>query len=158
MRLPLTSLAAAALALAAGVALARAASPYNSDLVGSQTASAAGEGAALQLNASGDLHGMLRLVLKHEGGRIVGGTWALTVLPAGADASSSEKGRLSGDVAGGALTADANGVVTSVGSVQLSVQGGTGDYANVSAGGGTLSLSADPENPAMLRGPLALNF
>jgi len=42
--------------------------------------------------------------------------------------------------------------------VQLSVQGGTGDYAAVSAGGGTVSLSADAENPTRLGGSLALNF
>lgn len=158
MRRPLIALAAAALALAAGVALARAASAYNSTLAGSQTASARGEGAALQLNATGDLHGMLRLTLRHEGGQVTGGSWSFIVLPPKADASSSEKGRLMGSVGGGTLTTDANGVVTSVASVQLSVRGGAGDYENVSAGGGSVSLSADPENPTRLGGPLALNF
>ena len=158
MRRPLTSLAAAALLLAAGVALARAASAYNSNVVGSQTAAGPDEGVVLQLNASGDLHGMLRLTVRHEGGQVTGGTWSLTVLPPNADASSSEKGRLSGSVGGGTLSTDANGVVTAVASVQLSVQGGTGDYASVSAGGGTVSLSADPENPTRLGGPLALDF
>lgn len=158
MRRPLTALAVAALALAAGVALARAATAYHSTLAGAQTASAPGDGVALQLNAAGDLHGMLRLTLKHEGGQVTGGSWSLIVLPPDADASSSEKGRLSGAVGGGTLTADANGVVTSVTSVQLSVQGGTGDYANVSAGGGSVSLSADPENPTRLGGPFALDF
>jgi len=158
MRRPLTSLAVAALALVAGVALARAASAYNSTVAGSQTAAGPDDGVVLQLNASGDLHGMLRLTLKHEGGQVTGGSWAFTVLPPAADASSSEKGRLSGSVGGGTLTTDDNGVVTGVASVQLSVQGGAGDYANVSAGSGSVSLSADPERSTQLGGPLALNF
>jgi hypothetical protein len=158
MRRPLIALAAAALSLAAGVALARAAAAYHSNVVGSQTAAGPEDGVVLQLNASGDLHGMLRLAIKHEGGRVTGGSWSLTVLPPNADASSSEKGRLSGSVGGGTLTTDANGVVTAAGSVQLTVQGGAGDYAGVSAGGGTVSLSADPENSTKLGGPLALDF
>lgn len=158
MRRPLPALAAIALALAACVAAARAATAYNSTLTGSQTASAEADGIALRLNASGDLNGMLSLTLKHDGGRVVGGTWALTVLPPDADAASAEKGRLTGSVGGGTLTADANGVVTAASSVRLSVEGGTGEYAGVSAGGGTLSLSPDPENPTQLGGPFALDF
>lgn len=149
-------LAATALALVACVAVARAATAYNSTLTGSQTASA--EGVVLQLNASGELSGMLSLTLKHDGGRVIGGTWSLTVLPPNADASSSEKGRLTGSVGAGTLTADENGVVSSVASAQLSVQGGTGEYEHVSAGGGTISLSADTENPTRLGGQLALDF
>jgi hypothetical protein len=156
MRRPLSALVATALALFACAALARAAAVYNSTLTGSQTASA--EGVTLQLNAGGDLHGMLAVSLKHEGGNVVGGSWTLTVLPPNADASSSEKGRLSGSVTGGTLTLDANGIVTAAASVQLSVRGGTGGFAAVTGGGGTFGLSADPENSTKLGGPLVLNF
>jgi hypothetical protein len=158
MRRLTSTLAATVLALAACAALAHAAAAYKSDLKGSQTASAESEGVALRLNASGDLHGMLSLTLKRDGGNVTGGTWELTVLPPNADASSSEKGKLTGVVSGGTLTVDAHGIVTSAASVQLSVQGGTGDYAAVTSGGGTVSLSADPENASRLGGPLALDF
>jgi hypothetical protein len=156
MRRLTSTLAATVLALAACAALAHASAAYQSALKGSQTASA--EGVALQLNASGDLHGMLSLTLKRDGGNVTGGTWELTVLPQNADASSSEKGKLTGAVSGGTLTVDAHGIVTSAASVQLSVQGGTGDYAAVTSGGGTVSLSADPDNASRLGGPLALDF
>ncbi|HEX8149828.1 MAG TPA: hypothetical protein VF591_21790 [Pyrinomonadaceae bacterium] len=158
MRRLLSALVTASLALIAGGALARAAAVYNAALVGSQTASSESEGVALRLNASGDLHGMLQLTLRHEGGNVTGGSWTLTVLPPNADASSSEKGRLTGGVAGGAVTLDEHGIVTSAASVRLTVQGGAGVYAGVTAGGGTVSLSGDPENATKLGGPLVLDF
>lgn len=158
MRRLSSALLATSLALAACAALARAAATYNVTVAGSQTASSQEEGVALHLNASGDLSGMLRVSLKHEGHKVVGGSWTLTVLPAGADASASERGQLSGSVGGGSVTVGEHGVITGASSVQLTVQGGTGEYAGVSSGGGTLSLSADPENSTKLGGPLALNF
>ena len=61
-------------------------------------------------------------------------------------------------VAGGTLTLDANGIVTSADSVQLTVRSGAGQYAGVSSGSATLSLSADARIPTKLVGPLAFNF
>jgi len=92
MRRLFSILVTTTLALAACVALAHAAAAYNSNVTGSQTASAESEGVMLRLNASGDLHGMLDLTLKREGGNVVGGSWTLTVLPPNADATSSERG------------------------------------------------------------------
>jgi hypothetical protein len=154
----LSALVTASLAFVACAALARAAAVYNATLVGTQTASGGDEGVSLHLNATGDLPGMLTLSLKHEGGQVVGGSWTLTVLPPNADASASEKGRLTGSVSGGTLTLDEHGIVTAAASVQLTVQGGEGQYAEVTGGSGTLSLSADPENTTKLGGPLALDF
>ena len=147
----------ASLALAACFALAaRAAATYHSSVSGSQTASA--DGVSLNLNASGDLPGMLTLTLRHEGGTVTGGSWSLIVLPPDADATSAEKGRLSGGVSAGTLTLDANGVVSAAVGLQLNLQGGTGQYAGVSGGSGSLGLSADPENASKLGGPLQLDF
>lgn len=156
MRRLFTPLLAASVALAACVALARAATEYNGSVTGSQTAAA--EGVSLNLNATGDLPGMLTLSLKHESGRVTGGTWSLTVLPPDADATSTEKGRLSGVVGGGTLTLDGNGIVSAAEGLRLIVQGGDGQYAGVSGGGATLSLSADPENASKLAGPLKFDF
>lgn len=135
-----------------------AASTYNDTVTGSQTASAESGSVAFNLNATGDLPGMLKLTLRHEGGNISGGTWTLTVLPQNADASSSESGTLSGSFTGGTLTLDTNGIVTTTNSLQLSVQSGTGQYQAVTGGSGTLSLSADAENPTKLNGPFSLSF
>ena len=134
------------------------AATYNNTVNGSQTAAAESGSIALNLNATGDLPGMLSLTLKHESGNVNGGTWTLTVLPPNADASSSETGTLTGTFTSGAITLDANGIATAVNSVQLAVQSGTGQFAAITAGGGTLGLSADPENSTKLSGPLALNF
>ena len=131
---------------------------YNNTVSGSQTAAAETGSVALNLNATGDLPGMLSVTLKHEGGNVNGGTWTLTVLPPNADASSSEVGTLTGNLTGGTITLDANGIATAAGSVQLNVQSGTGQFSTTTAGSGTLSLSADPEYSSKLGGPLALNF
>jgi hypothetical protein len=158
MRRLLSALSATSLALLVSVALVHAAATYNNTLIGSQTASGAPASIALNLNASGDLPGMLSLSLTHEGGNVSGGTWTMTVLPPNADATSSETGKLTGKVTGGTLTLDANSIVTAANSVQLTVQSGTELYATVGNGSGTLSLSADPENSTKLGGPLALSF
>ena len=133
-------------------------SNYTNSVTGSQTASAESGSVAFNLNATGDLPGMLNLTLKHEGGNVNGGTWTLTVLPPNADATSSATGTITGTFSGGTITLDANGVVTGASSVQLSVQSGTGQYQAVTSGSGTLGLSADAENSTKLSGPLALNF
>jgi len=151
------TLLAASLALAASFALAaHAAATYNGSASGSQTAAA--EGVSLNLNAAGDLPGVLTLSLKHEGGRVTGGSWTLTVLPPDAGATSAEKGRLSGVVGAGTLTLDANGIVSAADGLQLNVQAGTGQYAAVSGGSGSLTLAADPENSSKLGGPLKFDF
>jgi hypothetical protein len=140
------------------IATTTVATTYNNNVSGSQTAAAESGSIALNLNATGDLPGMLSVTLKHEGGNINGGSWTLTVLPPNADTSSSETGTLTGTLSSGTITLDANGIATAAGSVQLNVQSGTGQYSAITAGSGTLGLSADPENSTKLGGPLALNF
>jgi hypothetical protein len=146
------------LAMCVSIALAHAAATYNDTVSGAQTASPETDGAALNLNATGDLPGMLNIKLKHEAGGVTSGTWTMTVLPQTADANSSETGTLTGAVTGGTMTLDANGIVNAVNSIQLTVQSGTGQYQTITSGNGTLSLSADPENATKLGGPLVLNF
>jgi len=131
---------------------------YNNTVSGSQTASAESGTVAFNLNATGELPGMLHLTVRHEGSNITGGMWKLTILPANADATSSETGTLTGSLSGGTLTLDENGIATAAGSVQLTMQSGTGQYEAITSGTGTLSLSADPENSTKLGGPLALSF
>lgn len=134
------------------------AATYNNAVSGSQTAAAESGSIALNLNATGDLPGMLSITLKHEGGNVNGGTWTLTALPANADANSTATGTLTGSFASGTITLDANGIATAASSVQLTVQSGTGQFSTITSGSGTLSLSADPENSTKLGGPLSLNF
>ena len=131
---------------------------YNNTVSGSQSASVESGSVTLNLNATGDLPGVINLTIRHEGGNVNGGTWTLKVLPPNPDATSNETGTLTGTFTGGTMTLDANGIASAVSSVQLSVQSGTGQFASVTSGNGTLTLSADPENSTKLGGPLALSF
>ena len=149
-----TVLAAALLCLAA----ARAATTYSNAVDGVRTASAEREDVNVIFKAAGDLPGMGKVTLKRDGNNVTGGTWSLTVLPPDADASSSEKGRLEGSVTGGSFAFDGDGNLTGVSSVELSVEGGTGQHASVGGGSGTLNLSRDIENPPKLKGTLSLSF
>ena len=140
-------------------AAARAATTYNDTVRAVQTASADGPASVtFILEASGDLHGMGKVTLRREGNNVIGGTWSLTELPAEANASSSEKGRLDGNVTGGSFTFDPDDTLTGVSSVQLTIESGTGQHASVSGGSGILTLSRDIENPPKLKGTLSLNF
>ena len=131
---------------------------YNDTLSGSQTAAPEAQGIALNLTANGDLPGMNKVTLQRDGLNVTGGTWRLTVLPQNADASSTERGNLTGTITGGTLTLTPEGTVSSASSVQITIQSGTGDYANVTAGTATLNLSANAENPTQLNGTLVLSF
>jgi hypothetical protein len=60
------------LAMLVSIALVQAAATYNDTVSGAQTASPESEGAALNLNATGDLPGMFNIKLTHEGGNVNG--------------------------------------------------------------------------------------
>jgi hypothetical protein len=136
----------------------KAVATYNNSVSGSQTASAVAEGVAINLNASGDLPGMTKVTLQRNGSNVTGGSWTITVLPQNADASSSERGGLTGTVTGGTLTLNQDGTLASASAVQLTIHSGTGEYAGVTAGTGTISVSLSAENPSQLTGTLVLTF
>jgi hypothetical protein len=131
---------------------------YNDSLSGSQTAAPEASGIALNLTATGDLPGMNKLTLQRDGQNVTGGSWRMTVLPQNADASSSERGELVGTVSGGTLTLTAEGTLASASGVQVTIQSGTGEFASVTSGTVTLSVTANAENPSQLSGSLILNF
>ena len=140
------------------LAIVLSAATYNDSLSGSQTAAPDANGIALNLTASGDLPGMNKLTLQRDGQNVTGGGWRMTVLPQNADASSSARGELIGTVSGGTLTLTAEGTLASASGVQVTIQSGTGEFASVTSGSGTLSVSGNSENPTQLSGTLVLNF
>jgi hypothetical protein len=144
--------------LSIAVVAAHAVSTRNSTLSGFQTATSESDGVAIVIDAAGDLPGMGKITVKRDGNNITGGTWTLTVLPANADASASERGMLSGTISGGTLSFNSNGTLSGASSVQLTIASGTGEHANVSAGTGVINLSSDAESPSKLNGTLVLNF
>lgn len=151
-------LAPAVLAAVLSVNVVNLMATYNDTVSGSQTAAPESEGIALNLTAAGDLPGMNKLTLVRSDTNVTGGAWSMTVLPANADASSSERGTLTGAVSGGTITLNENGTLASASSVQISIQSGTGEFASVTTGTATVSLSANAENPSQLNGTLVLNF
>jgi hypothetical protein len=134
------------------------AATYNDSLSGSQTAAPEATGIALNLNANGDLPGMNKVTLQRDGQNVTGGSWRMTVLPPNADASSSARGELVGTVSAGTLTLTAEGTLASASGVQVTIQSGTGDFASVTSGTATLSITTNAENPSQLSGSLVLNF
>ena len=131
---------------------------YNDSLSGSQTAAPEAEGIALNLTASGDLPGMNKITLQRSASNVTGGSWRMTVLPQNADASSSPRGELIGTISAGTLTLTAEGTLASASGVQIAIQSGTGEFASVTSGAGTITITANAENPSQLNGNLVLNF
>ena len=131
---------------------------YNDSLQGSQTAAPEAEGIALNLTANGDLPGMSKIKLQRDGQNVTGGSFRMTVLPQNADASSSERGELVGTISGGTVTLTAEGTLSAAAGVQITIQSGTGEFASVTSGSGTVSITANIENPSQLNGTLVLNF
>ncbi len=131
---------------------------YNDSLQGSQTAAPEAEGIALNLTATGDLPGMCKIKLQRDGQNVTGGSFRMTVLPQNADASSSERGELVGTINGGTLTLTSAGTLSAAAGVQITIQSGTGEFASITSGTGTISITASSENPSQLNGTLVLNF
>jgi hypothetical protein len=131
---------------------------YNDSLQGSQTAAPEAEGIAVNFTATGDLPGMSKVKLQRDGQNVTGGSFRMTVLPQNADASSSERGELVGTINGGTVTLTAEGTLSAASGVQIRIQSGTGEFASVSSGSGTISITANAENPSQLNGTLVLNF
>lgn len=131
---------------------------YNDSLSGAQTAAPEAEGIALNLTATGDLPGMSKVKLQRDGQNVTGGSFHLIVLPQNADASSSERGTLVGTLSGGTLTLTAEGTFASASGVQVTIQSGTGEFAALSSGSGTITIGTNSENPSQLSGTLVLNF
>ena len=144
----------ASLVLAAAVSMAT----YNDALSGSQTAALEAEGIVLNLAATGDLPGMSRVTLQRNGTKVTGGSWRMTVLPQNANASSNERGKLIGTITGGSLTLTAAGALASASAVKVTIQSGTGDFAAVTSGTATITITTNAENPSQLNGTLVLTF
>jgi hypothetical protein len=131
---------------------------YNNALSGSQTAAPEAEGIALNLTASGDLPGMSKVNLHRNGQNVTGGNFRLIVIPQNADAASHERGHLIGTIGSGTLTLNAEGTLASASDVQVTIQSGTGEFASVTSGTATITITANAENPTQLNGTLVLNF
>ena len=144
----------ASLVLAAVVSMAT----YNDTLNGSQTAAPEAEGIALNLTANGDLPGMSKVNLQRNSQNVTGGNFRLTVTPQNADASSNERGAPDWNDQQRHAHAQCGRHARVSLRVQVTIQSGTGEFASVTSGTATLTITANAENPSQLNGTLALNF
>jgi hypothetical protein len=148
---------------------------YNSTFSLAQQSVDAGGHTVVIMQGTGDLPGVLTLVLTlGADGTITSGEWALNVsytapLHPGAppDPNSSEsdaaqgeqliqKGVLSGSVAGGSATVS-NGLVSTIRSLQLNVSHGTLQFASVTQGNGAVA-GANIDNRANSSATSSLTF
>jgi hypothetical protein len=134
------------------------AATYNDTVNGAQSASAEEDAIAINLTAAGDLPGKVRLTLLRTEGNVTGGTLLVTVSPSNANASSRERGSLTGSVTGGTLTLTSNGTLASASNVQIAINRGTGEFSGVTSGTATINVSASAQNSAPLSGTLVFSF
>ena len=106
-------------------------------------------------DASGDLHGSFYLAFDCQAGTIVGGTWLILVK---SDAPTPELlGTIRGQVLNGSFEVDHTDRIT-VHDVALAVTEGTGQYAGVAQGTGSLAATSDPGGTPQFVGTLGLTF
>jgi hypothetical protein len=150
---------AALLVCAAAVWTARAQEKhtYNVTLSHAESMTDSSGRVVVTLMAKGDLSGVVTLALeRNAAGAVTGGEWAMNVsyteavpvdpsAPVSADPDGGErlvqKGTIKGAVVGGTLTLSADGSLTSLNDVVLSLNGGTIQYQSATSGSGLVTAT-----------------
>ena len=92
-------------------------------------------------DASGDLSGSFYVAFDCRDGAISGGTWLILVTEEAPDGTLTLLGTIRGQVLNGSFEAD-----------------GTGEYASVMVGTGSLEATSDPDGAPQFQGTLGLTF
>ena len=108
--------------------------------------------------AAGDLHGSFFLAFDCRDGSISGGTWLILVTTDHADGTRDIRGTLRGQVVDGSFERESDGARIVVRNVALAVTEGTGEYAGVGGGTGSLEATADPADAPQFVGTIGLTF
>lgn len=109
-------------------------------------------------DAAGDLAGSFTVNFDCNDTDIAGGEWRIVVKGAGPEGPDSELGTLSGRVVKGSYQTDADGGILTASAVEVAVTEGTGAYASVTTGNGTLEVIANPNASPQFQGTLRLTF
>jgi len=110
-------------------------------------------------DASGDLRGSFSIGFDcKDDGEIASGTWHLVVTGLGPDGAVEELGTISGVVLNGSFQAGSAGDRVVVRDVELAIRQGTGAYASVASGTGTLEATSDVNAAPQFLGTLGLSF
>jgi len=108
--------------------------------------------------ASGDLPGSFFLAFDCRDGSISGGTWLILVTTEGADGTTEIRGTIRGQVLHGSFEPDGDGARVIVRDVSLSITEGTGLYAAIEEGTGSLEATSDLDGTPQFVGTLGLTF
>jgi hypothetical protein len=108
--------------------------------------------------AVGDLAGSFAVNFDCRDGAIAGGTWLIVVTAETFDGTSEVRGMIRGRVVSGSFEADSDGRRVTVRNVTLSVIEGTGEYADISGGSGSLEAATDLRGTPQFVGTIGLRF
>ena len=109
-------------------------------------------------DASGDLAGSFYLAFDCQQGAISGGTWLVLITAEAPDGTTEILGTIRGQVLHGSFEPDAGGSRVMIHDVSLAITEGTGLYAGLVAGTGSLDATSDPEGAPQFVGTLGLTF
>ena len=109
-------------------------------------------------DAAGDLAGSFYVAFDCQNGAISGGTWLVLITAGAPDGTTEILGTLRGQVLHGSFEPDGDGARIIVRGVSLTVTEGTGLYAGLVAGTGSLDATSDPEGAPQFVGTLGLTF
>ena len=109
-------------------------------------------------DASGDLSGSFSLAFDCQDGAISGGTWLVLVTADAPDGTTEILGTIRGQVLRGSFESDGDGARVIVRDVSLAITEGTGRYAGVVEGTGSLDATSDYEGAPQFVGTLGLSF
>jgi hypothetical protein len=109
-------------------------------------------------DASGDLSGSFFLAFDCQNGAIAGGTWLVLVTADGPGGTTEILGTIRGQVRHGSFEPDGDGARVIVRDVSLSITEGTGLYAAIVEGTGSIDATADPDAAPQFVGTLGLSF
>jgi hypothetical protein len=108
--------------------------------------------------ASGDLSGSFFVAFDCTDGSISGGTWLIVLTADAPDGATEVRGTLRGRVLRGTFEADETGQQVILSDVSLAVTEGTGEYAAIESGSGSLDATSDPSGTPQFVGTIGLTF
>jgi hypothetical protein len=108
--------------------------------------------------ASGDLRGSFFVAFDCKYGSISGGTWLILLTTDAPDGTTEVRGTLRGRVLRGTFESDETGQQVVLSDVSLAVTEGTGEYAAIKSGSGSLDATSDPSGTPQFVGTIGLTF
>ena len=133
-------------------------SPYGASLSGTIQSPICSSDNFASGDVSGDLNGSFFVAFDCQGETILGGSWLILVTAERSDGAKDVLGTIRGRVLNGSFEPDGDSARLTVRDVVLAVTEGTGQYATVAEGSGSLDATSDPRDTPQVVGRLGLTF